>query len=243
MNNTTIINSLNILNDLFKNKSYEGITNTLGLSIDQAKKIKSINAYFGIDLNKDNVIDFVDYNNTYNPKDTSQNRILDIFYLQIKVFDESVFPDLREGIKNYVNTNPYILHNNEVRKEQIKQLIKEYSYETKKLDSLQKVQYFEIPKIQKSGNSQILVLNEKESKLYHNEIINLINRKLELEKELEINPEPITIIQDFTQLSNANNNMLSYMKYWVPIFSLLGFCLSLIWQHRYFILQNIMEKR
>lgn len=239
MDNTNIIRSLNSLNALFINKNYEEVSNSLGISVVQAKKIKSINAYFGIDLNKDSLIDFVDYKNTYNPKDTNQNRILDIFYLKVGVYDQSVLLELEEGIKKYVNTNTFILHNNAIRKEQIKQLIKEYSNEIEKLYSLQKIQYFEIPRLQKSGNSQILVLNEKEFKLYHNEIINLINKKLELEKELAIHPEPITIIQEFSQHSEAVNNLLFYIKYLVPIFSLLGLCLSLIWQHKYFILQKI----
>lgn len=238
MDNTNIIRSLNILNDLFINKNYEEVSNSLGISIVQAKKIKSINAYFGIDLNKDGVVDFVDYKNTYNPKDTNQNRILNIFYLKVGVYDQSVLLDLKEGIKKYVKTNPFILNNNEIRKEQTMLLIKEYSNEIEKLYNLQKIQYFELPRIQKSGNGQILVFNEKEFKLYHNEIIDLINKKLALEKELAINPEPITIIQEFSQLSRTNN-LLFYIKFLVPIFSLLGLCLSLIWQHKYSILQKI----
>lgn len=232
MNNSVIVNSINLLNDLFENKNFTALGNYLGTSPEEARKIKSIEAYYGIDLNKDKIADFIDYSNSYNPKDTTQKRLSDVFYLKINVFDETIFPNVRDGIKKYISTNPYILQNNNVRKEQTLSMIEEFQSEIKKLDSLQKVQYFEVPKMQKGGNSQMVILNEKESKLYHNEIIYLYNRKLTLEKELSLNPDPITVIQDFTQLSKAENPLIKFLKIWVIIFALFGLFSSLLWQFR-----------
>jgi len=166
MNNSVIVNSINLLNDLFENRNFTALANYLGTTSKEAEKIKSIDAYYGIDLNKDKIADFIDYNNLYNPKDTTQKRLPDVSYLKISVFDETIFPNVRDGIKKYISTNPYILQNNNVRKEQTISMIEEYQSEIKKLDSLQKVQYFEVPKMQKAGNSQMVILNEKESKLY-----------------------------------------------------------------------------
>jgi len=232
MDNNVIINSINLLNDLFENKNYTALGSYLGTTAAKAAKIKSIEAFYGIDLNKDKITDYVDYDKTYNPRDTTKKRLTDIFYLRINVFDETIFPSVRDGIKRYISTNPYILQNNDVRIQQTESLIEEYKNEIKKLDSLQKVQYFEVPKMQKAGNSQMVVLNEKEAKLYHNDIINLYNRKLSLEKELSINPDPITVIQDFTQLSKAENPLIKFLKTWVLIFAILGFITSIIWQLR-----------
>ena len=232
MNNAIIVNSINLLNDLFINKNYSALGNYLGTSAEEAKKIKSIDAYYGIDINRDGVTDFIDYDNKYDPKDTTQKRLSDIFYLKIKVYDESVFTNVRDGIKRYISTNPYVEDNNTVRKQQAKRMIKEFEDEIHKLDSFQKIQYFEVPKMQKTGSSQTILFNEKESKLYHNEIIELYHRKQKLEKELEINPDPITVIQDFTQLSNAENSLLKVVMLWVIFFAILGLLSSLLWEYR-----------
>lgn len=232
MNNYIIINSINLLNDLFYNKNYSALGTYLGTSLEQAKKIKSIDAYYGIDINKDGVADFVDYDDTYNPKDTTQKRLSDIFYLKIMVYDESVFSSVRDGIKRYISTNPYVEENNTVRKQQAERMIEEIEDEINKLDSFQKIQYFEVPKMQKTGSSQTILFNEKESKLYHNDIIGLYAKKQKLEKELLINPDPITVIQDFTQLSKAENSMVKIVTLWVIFFAILGFVSSLFWEYR-----------
>jgi len=243
MNNSVIVNSINLLNDLFENRNYSALGNYLGTSPNEAEKIKSIEAFYGIDINRDKIADFIDYKNIYAPKDTTQKRLPDVFYLKINVYDENIFPNVRDGIKKYISTNPYILQNNEIRRQQTKSMIEEYQNEIKKLDSLQKVQYFETPKMQKAGNGQMIVLNEKEAKLYHHEILALYNKKLLLEKELAINPDPITIIQDFTQLSKAENPLIQFLKTWVILFSFLGFSIALLWQYRNFIWLNIKNSK
>jgi len=242
MNNNVIINSINLLNDLFENRNYSALGNYLGISSSKAEKIKSIESYYGIDLNKDKITDFVDYDNTYNPKDTTKRRLTDVFYLKISVYDENIFTSVRDGIKKYISTNPYILQNNEIRKLQTQKLIEEYNKEISKLDSLEKVQYFEVPKMQKFGSNQLVILNEKETKLFYEDIIKLYNKKLSLERDLSINPEPITIIQDFTQLSKAENPLIKFLKIWVIVFAILGFISAFLWQYRNQIWNLIREK-
>jgi len=232
MNNNVIVNSINLLNDLFESKNYNVLANYLSISPQMAEKIKSIGAYYGIDLNKDEITDYVDYDKKYNPKDTTQKRLTDIFYLKISVYDETIFTNVRDGIKKYINTNPYIVENNNVRKQQDVTLIELYKKQIKKLDSLQKVQYFEVPKLQKGGNNQLVLLNEKEIKLYHTDIINLYNAQLYLEKQLILNPDPVTVIQDFTQLAKADNPLIKFLKTWVVIFAIFGFSFSIFWQYR-----------
>jgi hypothetical protein len=243
MNNTVVVNSINLLNDLFINNNYSGLAGNLKISEEQAKNIKSIKAYYGIDLNKDGLADFVDYKNTYNPKDTNQIRLGDVFYLQISVFDETVFPILKNSIKSYISHNPFIIENNDVRIRQSENQIQVLKGEIAKLDSLQNIQYFEIPKSQKANNNQMIVLNEKELKLYHEEKIKLNNLILAFERDLTINPDPITIIQDFTQLSKTQNPITKYIKVWVPLFFFLGLMFSLIWQYRKKIWFLIREKQ
>lgn len=231
MNNSVIVNSINLLNNLIGNP--EALSGYLNINHEQAKSIKSIESFYGIDINKDNITDYIDYNNIYNPKDTTQKRLPDIFYLRIRVFDETIFPSVRDGIKAYISNNAYIIKNNLIRKQQANKLIEAYNKEIQKIDSSQKVQYFEVARMQKTSNSQTLVLNEKENKQqYLNEILLLFTKKQEIEKDMILNPDPITVIQDFTQLSKAVNPLVEFYKLWVSLFAAIGFFISIGWQYR-----------
>lgn len=242
LDNNYIVSSINLLDDLFKTDNHTIAANYLEIPFENAKQIKSIEAYYGIDVNKDRIPDYVDYMGTFNPKDTSIRRITDFFYVKMEVYSESVFAQARDGIKKYFNKNNFVIKNNQVRIAQSETLIQSIDQEIKKLDSLQKIQYFEIPKSQKANNSQMIVLNEKEMKLYHDQILSLQRQKLELEKDITIKKDPITVVQDFTPLSKAENPVTKYLMNWILIFSLLGFIISLLWQYKKIILDLIKEK-
>jgi len=243
LDNNYIVSSINLLDDLFKGGNHDIAANYLEIPVENAKQIKSIGAYYGIDVNKDKLTDYVDYTETYNPKDTSIRRITDFFYVKMEVFSETVFAQARDGIKKYINKNNFVIDNNQVRIAQSEELIKSIDQEIKKLDSLQRIQYFEIPKSQKANNTQMVVLNEKEMKLYHEQILALQQQKLRLQKDITINKDPITVVQDFTPLSKAENPVTKYLINWVALFSLLGFIVSLLWQFKKAIIQLIKDKQ
>ncbi len=243
LNNNYIVSSINLLDDLFKGANHSIAANYLEIPVEQAQEIKSIGAYYGIDVNKDGIADYIDFKKTFNPKDTSIRRLSDFFYVKLEVYSESVFGSARDGIKKYINKNNFIIENNQVRITQSEELIKSIELEIKKLDSLQKIQYFEIPKSQKANNTQMVVLNEKEMKLYHEQILALQQQKLRLQKDITINKEPITVVQDFTPLSKAENPVTKYLINWVALFSLLGFIVSLLWQFKKAIIQLIKDKQ
>lgn len=243
LNNTYVVSSINLLDDLFKGGNHSIAANYLDINKDEALQIKSIGAYYGIDVNKDGLADYVDYKGEYNPKDTSVRRLSNFFYIKLEVYSESIFGKARDGLRKYINKNNFVIENNQVRIAQSEELIKSIDLEIKKLDSLQKIQYFEIPKSQKASNSQMVVLNEKEMKLYHEQILALRRQKLQLEKDLTINKEPITVVQDFTPLSKAENPVTKYLINWVAIFSLLGFIVSLLWQYRMAIIRLIKNQQ
>lgn len=230
-NNDIVVNAINQLNNLFTAANYNAAAQNLNISIEQAKKIKSIQAFYGIDVNHDNIPDYVDYDNLYNPKDTTTKRVTGLFYVMVKVYDKEVFSPVRDGIKKYIFSNPYIAENNEIRKEQTASMIVAYDKEIQKLDSLQKDYYFN-QLTQKAGSGQIIFLNEKDVKLFHKEMLGLVEQKQDLQKELTLNPDPITVIQDFTQLTRAVNPWTKYVKYWGLVFAILGFFAGVNWQYR-----------
>lgn len=243
LNNTYVVSSINLLDDLFKGGNQSIAANYLDINKDEALQIKSIGAYYGIDVNKDGLADYVDYKEEFNPRDTSIRRLSNFFYIKLEVYSESIFGKARDGLRKYINKNNFVIENNQVRIAQSEELIKSIDLEIKKLDSLQKIQYFEIPKSQKASNTQMVVLNEKEMKLYHDQILALRKQKLLLEKDITINKEPITVVQDFTPLSKAENPVTKYLINWVALFSLLGFIVSLVWQFKKAIIGLIKDQK
>ncbi|HPD95984.1 MAG TPA: hypothetical protein PLA24_08820 [Tenuifilaceae bacterium] len=245
VNSTYIINSVNLLNDLFKEQNYKIASDYLALSLDEVKKIKSIKSFYGIDVNGDGVPDYVDYANkyVYNPKDSIIKRLKDYFYVDIEVYDENIFSKARDGIINYIQRNPYVVQNNNERVRKNATLIVSYDNEIKKLDSLQKIEYFKIPLDQKAASNQMVILNEKTKELYHDQILKLEKTRLYYQGQNELYGDPITIIQDFTPLSKAENPYMQYAKKWGIVFAILGFIISLLWQYRKKIIKLVIEKQ
>jgi hypothetical protein len=96
--------------------------------------------------------------------------------------------------------------------------------------------------MQKANTNQMVVLNEKDRKLYHNDKLRLEEKLLKIEKDMTINREPITIVQDFTPLSKAENPYSKYAKNFGLLFAILGFILSIIWQYKRKIFDLIVKK-
>ena len=240
INNTYVVGSINLLNDLFKQNNYSIAANYLNIDINRAKEIKSIEAFYTIDINKDGLPDYTDYKWKYNPRDTTK-RLDSYFVIRLEVYDESIFAQVRDGIKNYIYKNKFILDNNNERIRQNKILIETIENEIRKLDSLQKVEYFELPQMQRATSNQMVVLNEKDRKLYHEQKLLLEKEKLRLEKDLNINSEPITIVQDFTPLSKAENPYSKYAMKIGLLFAVIGFFVSILWQHRKTILTTYLK--
>lgn len=241
INNTYVVGSINLLNDLFKQNNYSIAANYLNIDINRAKQIKSIEAFYTIDINKDRLPDYTDYKRQYNPKDSTIKRLDNYFVISLEVYDENVFSQVRDGIKNYIYMNKFIIDNNNERIRQNKILIETIEAEIRRLDSLQKVEYFEIPQMQRATSNQMVVLNEKDRKLYHEQKLLLEKEKLRLEKDLNINSEPITIVQDFTPLSKAENPYSKYAIKFGLLFAVIGFLVSILWQYRKTILTTYLK--
>ena len=232
INNTYIVTSINLLNDLFKQKNYSIAANSLNIDINRVQEIKSIEAFYTIDINKDGIPDYIDYKREYDPKDTLVKRLDSPFVIRVEVYNESVFDEVRDGIKNYIYKNKFVVDNNNERIRQNKALIETIEKEIRKLDSLQNVEYFELPQIQRATSNQMVLLNEKERKLYHSQKLALEREKLQLEKIQNINSEPITVVQDFTPLSKAENPYTMYAINYGLLFAALGFAISIFWQYK-----------
>lgn len=241
-NAAEMMDHINDLHNLCREGNYNILSEYLGLDKEISRQIKNINAFWIVDQNKDGVGDYIDYENDFNLTDTTRNRIMDRFDLQVGVFDNSGFSSVKEGLYNYVNSNPYLTGLNENRKKRIKELITTTNEEIIKLDSLQKFEYFKTEPAPGETQGQMMIWNEKELTLLHPELIRLIRQKQNYEKELEIFPDVITVIKDFTPLAQVENPRSQYIIPWAVFTLLLGFFFKLFLEQRKNIIRFINKE-
>jgi hypothetical protein len=226
------INKLSVLNG--KTKILSGY---LDITEAEAEEITRVKAYYGIDINKDYVVDYIDFKEKYNPKDTNQVRVPGYLYLKVSVYNEAVFPALRKGLFQYISRNEYIKQLHEINLRQKREYIKELEIEMTKIDSLQRIQF------QKNSTSikDILLTNKPEIQLFHGDILHLYSRKQALERDLDIYKDPIVIVQDFTPLEEEERPVTKYVLILGIVGAVLGLICAIFWQYRKKIWKLIKE--
>ncbi|MDR3094251.1 MAG: hypothetical protein LBU62_06400, partial [Bacteroidales bacterium] len=220
------VNHVNRLNKL--GSKPEILSKYLNINKNDAEKISSIKAYYGIDVNKDKNVDYVDFNESYNPKDTNQRRVDDYLYLKVTVYDEDVFPKLQSGLIQYITNNTYIKRLFEVNMQQKNALISELNLEIKKIDSLQNYQMRQ----DRTNLKDILLTSKPEIKLFYGDLLFLYKQKQELERDTAIFKSPVAIIQNFTPLSIEDHPKLLLVIVAGLIGAVVGLVFALIWQYR-----------
>jgi hypothetical protein len=175
-------------------------------------------------------------------KDTTRKIVPGIFYVQIRVSDESIFPSLSQGIITALKNNPHLVEQNRVRIDQLYERIAEYETQYQILDSLEQFEYFNSERSILRTTGQVLVLNEKERQLYHAPLFSIHANLLQFREELALHSEPVTILQDFSTLSVTDNPLTSYLKKWVLIFFFAGIVFLIIRHNRKKIWKLITDK-
>ena len=217
-----MINYINNINTLFENDDKEGVQNLLGFSKDEIDEIISLKAYKVLDYNKDGIKDKVDFEEDFIPSDT----LVSMSKLVVRIIKNTPNndQDYQEKLINYINKNKYITDINSIRRKQLKELVIKYGTEIDILDSLQKKEYFTKKEKISTQAGQLLIMNEKDIPLYHDKIISMYKEKQNIEKTLELQLYPLTIIQDLSGSSKIENDLTSYLK----LYGILGLFLSVL---------------
>jgi hypothetical protein len=230
MSSIDMINYINNIHELFYADNNEGLEQQLDIDEDVLGMIKDVKAFKVIDVNNDDIADFIDFDESYETSDTtiSKNR----FVIKVEVYDQTVFPIIQKSILNYIGKNQYINNLKVIREKQLNQLIAKLNEEIISLESLKNAEYFEKKEKLEPQAGQLLVMNERQTQLYHEQIISLYIQKQELEKTLQLRTEAITVIQEFSSLSKVENDLISYIKSYGILFFILGTFVS-------FLIENI----
>lgn len=229
---TDMINYINDLHDLCLKKNTPGLAYSLEMEDSVAAKIKNIQSFFIIDINNDEIGDYVDFKQIVNLKDTTQKRLEDRIYVTVEVYDNRVFEHVRNGLLRYMGKNPYIIKLNEIRKNELNELSNQTDYEISKLDSLQQVEYFGKDSRLPISQSEMMFISEKEQRMYYRDILNLLQKKQEYQKELLLATDAFTVIKDFTNLAVAENPRGNYIFRFSVIFLLIGYIFLLGLKYR-----------
>ena len=227
VNNSVVIDHINKLNKLIGKPDL--LANYLGLSKDTAEAIHSIKAYYGIDVNKDEKPDYIDFKEKYNPKDTNQIRVPSFVHVKVYLYDEEILPTLRNGLIQYINNNVYLQRLFDADREEKKQLLKGLE----SIDSLLKVQ---LSKDLISDKGQVLILgNNTENQSLYKDMLSLYEEKQKIKKSLKLNTEIVLVVQDFNQLHQEERTALDMATKYGIILAIIGLLCAIIWQYRFII--------
>lgn len=227
--NVEMISFINRLHTFCEEENYSELASALSLSLEKVKCIRDIEAFWIIDLGKDNIPDYVDFHWKHKVTDTLNIRLQDRFVIRIKTTIPQELSVLRDGIISYIQNNKLYVDQNTLRIMQIDALLARVDYEVKQLDSLQKVKYFEESRrLMPKEGGQMIFLQDYQTQLLHNDISELIRQKQDLERIKAIYPDIITILSDFTPPLKPDNGMLYYGKVVIPIIFFLAIILILL---------------
>lgn len=176
----------------------------LGLPLKDVSKITDVQAFYYVDVFCDGTPDYVDFDGKWDMKDTTMCLYPSKLRITIECTDTSLYPKLSNAITNAISNSTQVKKEAALRINQLDENIKAVDYEIMLLDSLRKKEYFERGKDVKLSLDKTVMLNEREMKLYHGEMLNLGKTRQELvwersiyeqgfvfEQEFEVNPLPI----------------------------------------------------
>ena len=85
------------LNDYPRYEDFEGLANVLDLSMEVATKISSFQTHAVVDINRDSILDFIDYKDNVDLGDTVAFSVPNMLVITAKVRGVEYFPEVQEA--------------------------------------------------------------------------------------------------------------------------------------------------
>ena len=159
-----------------------------------------------IDYNDDGSPDAVEDYDSKAMKDTisvfAKRRMIDYFNVEIKLNieeDSTIVKKVGDELLKYISSDKWIIEKNGIWQQQYGVRIARIRKEIAILDSLQKKEYFSDEKkrgVERGGDGGYVMIAEKDQRLYHNDLLALLNKEQALERNKY--PEPFRIIQNLS---------------------------------------------
>lgn len=180
------------------------VSQKMNIPLSVASKIGDINCYHYVDIHNDGTPDYIDYENKFNVKDTTMSILPWRIRIAVESKDTSIFSKMKDAVSYAITNNEQVKKENELRISQMDEKINAIDYEITLLDSLRKKEYFSRKKDISVALDKTVMLNERETKLYHNDLLELEKNKMDVvweraifaqgfvfENDFDVNPQPI----------------------------------------------------
>ncbi len=183
---------------------------------DLLSAVKSINGTYMLDYNKDGIGDEVEKWTGKVVADTAiiNKRLVDVFCVNAQIFiadNDTILDAIREALLDYLSNDKWVIDQNEKRQREGKLLLGRIDKEIAVLDSLEQNEYFESDnKYKFDKNGGLMMISEKDKKLYHSDLLSLVYQKNNIERNYY--SEPFKVVQDFSLPLQAVNNPFANLK-------------------------------
>ena len=162
-----------------------------------AKNIIGISSYFVIDFLNDSTPDMVDFRGRHSWTDTLNVRMPNRLYFRVLTRNVSQIPTFEKAFLNYLNTNPRILGEFNVSKNNLQRRIDMLNRETHRLDSMADISYFHFPGQQVDLRWNSLFVGRQDVQLVHRDLRLLYDLKRRDELELANSTAPVVLPTGF----------------------------------------------
>jgi hypothetical protein len=217
------------------------LAEAIGLTPAQTDNIKEIKAYWIIDNGHNNIPDYTDYDDEHDVYDTVNVRMDDRLDVRVRILQPQELSNVRDGILNFINSDPLFKQRNELRLRQNTELLARIETDINQLDSLQRFKYFEESRNLLPRTGQMVFLQEQKTQLLHEDIYKLYTRKQSLEMECNLYKDIVTVLSEFNVPVERDNSGLYYSKTFIPLFFLITL-LILIFRANRKKLREVYEK-
>lgn len=230
---TIVVDNIKKLNNLCNLKNYQELSQQLDISEADAGKISGISAEYGLFTYKDylrNVEQPLYYARKYAWDDTTM--IVSKFVkITVKVFDESVYATLMQGLNSFIGNNVFGYKVNELRVEQLESQI---AYAEHEIAMLQQIQ---ATYTSRNSNASVQLelngaLQKSEQVQLHETINRLYQQKISLEREYTLFTQPTTVVSDFSKTYQPTVGLFQRIVRATLVSALLGFAVLLLWETR-----------
>ena len=226
--NQEAINYINRLNELTGEENTTELAKQLNIDTASASKIVGIEAFWSIDKDGDGVSDYIDFEDTYIkiPEDSISKRINSYFDIRLEYTENLDVALVNTSIVAYFDKNPYFVKANEIRKKQMLESYNITKIEQIKLDTT-RTSYnkaiFESATLPETRNGQLVFMNGDKTnyekiKLFHPEMFKLETKAQRLSKQLELHPNIVSILEDFTISNKPATSFFDYSRYSILFF-------------------------
>ena len=196
------------------------------LDTTEVKKIVAIEAFYYVDLNKDDILDYVDYDNNFNAKDTTHTLHDKQLLVRATIKSPEQFNLMSDAIVSYIKRNKHFENANNARIEKTNVLVNAMDRELQLVDSLERKKFFETADAAHLQFGKSLVVGDGRQQLFYHDKMRIIKEINDKKDEILINPDIVSIVSPFpVQSTPTQSNFMALIIRLIELL-LIGYVVS-----------------